>query len=51
MINSTTIDATGIKASIPQNVDVLLEEGMNVKVCLIAMGDDPDSFANTMEAV
>ena len=37
-------DAAGIKASI-RGIDMLLEEGMNVKVCLLPDGDDPDSFA------
>lgn len=37
-------DMAGIKASI-RGIDMLLEEGMNVKVCLIPDGDDPDSFA------
>lgn len=41
-------DAAGIKASI-RGIDMLLEEGMNVKVCLLPDGDDPDSLlANTM---
>lgn len=37
-------DLAGIKASI-RGIDMLLEEGMNVKVCLLPDGDDPDSFA------
>lgn len=37
-------DGAGIKASI-RGIDMLLEEGMNVKVCLLPDGDDPDSFA------
>ncbi len=37
-------DAAGIKASI-RGIDMLLEEGMNIKVCLLPDGDDPDSFA------
>lgn len=44
-------DAAGIKASI-RGIDMLLEEGMNIKVCLLPDGDDPDSFArkhNTTE--
>ena len=36
-------DAAGIKASI-RGIDMLLEEGMNIKVCLLPDGDDPDSF-------
>ncbi len=38
-------DAAGIKASI-RGIDMLLEEGMNIKVCLLPDGDDPDSFAS-----
>ena len=38
-------DLAGIKASI-RGIDMLLEEGMNVKVCLLPDGDDPDSFAH-----
>ena len=38
-------DAAGIKASL-RGIDMLLEEGMNVKVCLLPDGDDPDSFAH-----
>lgn len=37
-------DEAGIKASI-RGIDMLLEEGMNIKVCLLPDGDDPDSFA------
>jgi DNA primase len=37
-------DKAGIKASI-RGIDMLLEEGMNVKVCLLPDDDDPDSFA------
>lgn len=37
-------DAAGIKASM-RGIDMLLEEGMNIKVCLLPDGDDPDSFA------
>ncbi len=42
-------DMAGIKASI-RGIDMLLEEGMNVKVCLIPDGDDPDSFARKHNA-
>lgn len=38
-------DAAGIKASI-RGIDMLLEEGMNIKVCLLPDGEDPDSFAH-----
>ena len=37
-------DIAGIKASL-KGIDMLLEEGMHVKVCLFPDGDDPDSFA------
>ena len=37
-------DAAGLRASI-RGVDLLLEQGMNVKVCTFPEGDDPDSFA------
>ncbi|MFI5203257.1 MAG: DNA primase [Flavobacteriales bacterium] len=37
-------DAAGIKASF-RGIDLLLQEGMNVKVLLFPDGDDPDSFA------
>lgn len=37
-------DEAGIHASI-RGIDMLLEEGMNIKVCLLPDGDDPDSFA------
>ena len=42
-------DMAGIKASIRGN-DMLLEEGMNIKVCLLPDGDDPDSFARKHNA-
>ncbi len=42
-------DGAGIKASI-RGIDMLLEEGMNVKVCLLPDGDDPDSFARKHNA-
>jgi len=37
-------DAAGIKASF-RGIDLILEEGMNVKVVLFPNGEDPDSFA------
>ena len=37
-------DSAGIHASI-RGIDMLLSEGMNVKVLLLPDGDDPDSFA------
>lgn len=37
-------DAAGIKAAL-RGIDMLIEEGMNVKVVLLPDGEDPDSFA------
>lgn len=37
-------DAAGIKASF-RGIDLILEEGMNVKVLLFPDGDDPDSYS------
>ena len=37
-------DAAGIKASL-RGIDMILSEEMNVKVCLLPEGEDPDSFA------
>ncbi|MEN8116428.1 MAG: DNA primase [Bacteroidota bacterium] len=37
-------DEAGIKASL-RGIDLVLEEGMNVKVLLLPEGEDPDSFA------
>jgi DNA primase len=37
-------DAAGLRASI-RGIDLILEEGMNVKVCTFPQGEDPDSFA------
>ncbi len=37
-------DAPGIKASF-RGIDLILEEGLNVKVVLFPDGEDPDSFA------
>ena len=42
-------DMAGIKASL-RGIDMLLEEGMNIKVCLLPDGDDPDSFARKHNA-
>ena len=42
-------DAAGIKASL-RGIDLVLEEGMNVKVLLLPDGEDPDSFAKKMGA-
>lgn len=37
-------DSAGIKASL-RGIDMILEEGINVKVVLLPDGEDPDSFA------
>ncbi|KIQ22611.1 DNA primase [Flavobacterium sp. MEB061] len=37
-------DAAGLRASI-RGIDLILEEGMNVRVCGFPDGEDPDSFA------
>lgn len=42
-------DAAGIKAAI-RGIDLLLDEGMNVKVVLLPDGEDPDSFARSHTA-
>jgi len=42
-------DGAGIKASI-RGIDMLLEEGMNIKVVLLPDGEDPDSFARKHNA-
>jgi DNA primase len=43
-------DAAGLRASL-RGIDLILEQGMNVKVCTFPEGEDPDSFAkqNTLE--
>lgn len=42
-------DSAGIKASL-RGIDMLLEEGMNIKVLLLPDGEDPDSFARKQTA-
>lgn len=42
-------DAAGIKAAL-RGIDLLLEEGMNIKVVLLPDGEDPDSFARKNNA-
>ena len=37
-------DAAGLRASI-RGIDLLLEAGMNVRICTFPDGEDPDSFA------
>lgn len=39
-------DPAGIKASL-RGIDMLLAEGLNIKVLLLPEGDDPDSFAQS----
>ena len=36
-------DQAGISASL-RSIDLILEEGLNVKICSFPQGDDPDSF-------
>jgi len=42
-------DAAGIKASL-RGIDMVLEEGLNVKIVLLPDGEDPDSFARSHSA-
>ena len=42
-------DEAGIKASL-RGIDLVLEEGMNVKVLLLPQGEDPDSFSHSMSS-
>ncbi len=42
-------DPAGIKASL-RGIDMLLAEGMNIKVLLLPEGDDPDSYAQSHTA-
>lgn len=42
-------DAAGIKAAL-RGIDLLLEQGMNVRVVLLPNGEDPDSFARKQNA-
>ncbi len=42
-------DAAGIKASF-RGIDLILEEGMNVKVVLFPDGDDPDSYSKKVSS-
>ncbi len=43
-------DAAGMRASL-RGINLILEQGMNVRVCTFPEGEDPDSFAkqNTLE--
>ncbi len=43
-------DAAGIKASL-RGIDLILEEGLNVRVLLFPDGDDPDSFSKKVSSV
>ncbi|MGB3152582.1 MAG: DNA primase [Maribacter sp.] len=45
-------DAAGLRASL-RGIDLILEQGMNVKICTFPEGEDPDSFAknNDLEDV
>lgn len=37
-------DAAGLRAAL-RGVDMILEQGINVKICTFPEGEDPDSFA------
>src|SRR5690554_2011982 len=37
-------DAAGLRASL-RGIDLILEQGMNVKICTFPEGEDPDSFS------
>lgn len=43
-------DAAGLRASL-RGIDLILEQGMNVKICTFPEGEDPDSFSrkNSLE--
>lgn len=41
-------DAAGLRASL-RGVDLILEQGMNVRICTFPEGEDPDSFAKNNE--
>ncbi len=45
-------DPAGLRASL-RGVDLILEQGMNVKICTFPDGEDPDSFAraNTLDTL
>ena len=45
-------DAAGLRASL-RGIDLILEQGMNVKVCTFPKGEDPDSFSksHTLEEI
>ncbi|MCW5520056.1 DNA primase [Aureitalea sp. L0-47] len=45
-------DPAGLRASL-RGVDLILEQGMNVKICTFPEGEDPDSFAkaNTLDVL
>jgi DNA primase len=45
-------DAAGLRAAI-RGIDLILEQGMNVKICTFPVGEDPDSFAksHTLEEI
>ena len=41
-------DSAGSRAAL-RGIDIILEQGMNVKICNLPEGEDPDSFANSRE--
>ncbi|GIZ16429.1 DNA primase [Capnocytophaga catalasegens] len=40
-------DSAGLRASL-RGIDLILEQGMNVKICTFPEGEDPDSFTRKM---
>ncbi|HDZ07100.1 hypothetical protein LCGC14_0166640 [marine sediment metagenome] len=41
-------DAAGLRASL-RGIDLILEQGMNVRICTFPAGEDPDSFSKNNE--
>jgi len=41
-------DSAGSRAAL-RGIDIILEQGMNVRICNLPEGEDPDSFANSKE--
>ena len=41
-------DSAGSRATL-RGIDIILEQGMNVRICNLPEGEDPDSFANSKQ--
>ena len=41
-------DSAGSRAAL-RGIDIILEQGMNVRICNLPEGEDPDSFANSKQ--